>query len=185
MIGSMSPADPTLCRPGCRPWPWSVSSPLPTVVRIERTIPAPLHRVFRAWLDPRVLERWMAPGGLEVTRAEVDERPGGRYRIFQADSGSPVGGFDCEVLELVEDDRIVFRWGFVGPDRSERPVFDSLLTVTVREASAQVTTLTLVHERLEELAAVHPGVAEKVGPGWEQALDKLSIVAGREASPRC
>jgi uncharacterized protein YndB with AHSA1/START domain len=29
-----------------------------------------------------LLRRWMTPGGLEVTRAEVDERPGGRFRIW-------------------------------------------------------------------------------------------------------
>ena len=65
-----------------------------TAVRLERTIPATPHRVYRAWLEPELLRRWMAPGGLEVTRAEVDERPGGHYRIWQADAGTEIGGFD-------------------------------------------------------------------------------------------
>jgi uncharacterized protein YndB with AHSA1/START domain len=68
-----------------------------------------------------VLRRWLAPGGLEVTRAEVDERVGGRYRIWQADAGSEVGGFERELVELVPNQRIVFRWGFVGPDRDSSP----------------------------------------------------------------
>jgi uncharacterized protein YndB with AHSA1/START domain len=104
------------------------------VVRLERTIPAPPHRVYRAWLEPDLLRRWLAPGGLEVKRVDVDEGVGGHYRVWQADSGADVGGFDCELLELVPDQRIVFRWGFVGPDGDDGPAYDSLLTITLREA---------------------------------------------------
>ena len=89
------------------------------VVRLERLIPAAPHQVYRAWLDPDLLQRWLAPGGLEVRRVEIDERVGGHYRVWQAASGSDVGGFDCELLELVPDQRIVFRWGFAGPARSD------------------------------------------------------------------
>jgi hypothetical protein len=35
---------------------------------------------------------------------------------------------------------------------------------------------TLVHERLEELAASMPDVAGNVGPGWDLVLDKLTAV---------
>jgi len=145
-------------------------------VRLERAIPATPHQVYRAWLDPSLLRRWMAAGGLEVTRAEVEERPGGRYRIWQADAGTEIGGFDCEVLELVPDERLMFRWGFVGPDRAAGPSFDSLLTVTLREAPDGGTMLTLVHERLDVLAAAMPQVAENVGPGWDSALGKLAAI---------
>ena len=145
-----------------------------TIVRLERTIPAPPRRVYRAWLEPDMLRRWLAPGGLEVKRVEIDERVGGHYRIWQADSDADVGGFECELLELVPDQRIVFRWGFVGPDRNDGPVYDSLLTITLREAPGGGTALTLVHERLEEIAAAMPEVAENVGPGWELALRKLT-----------
>ena len=150
-------------------------------VRIQRTIPAPPHQVYRAWLEPDLLRRWLAPGGLEVTGVEVDERVGGRYRIWQADpaTGSDVGGFECELIELVPDRRIVFRWGFIGPDRTSGPAFDSLLTITLREAPGGATELTLVHERLGELAAAMPYVAENVGPGWESALAKLSAAVER------
>lgn len=97
----------------------------PTAVSLERMIPAPPARVYRAWLDPGLLVRWMAPGSCTLTRAEVDERVGGHYRIWHADpAGTEVGGFDCELAELVPDQRIVFRWGFVGPQRRGGPVFD-------------------------------------------------------------
>jgi uncharacterized protein YndB with AHSA1/START domain len=154
------------------------------VIRLERTIPAPPDRVYRAWLDPTLLAQWIAPGTLTVSRAEVDERVGGHYRIWQADSGLAVGGFDCELAELVPDRRIVFRWGFVGPERGTGPTFDSLLTITLRRIPGGATLLTLVHERLYDLAAAMPQVAANVGPGWEAVLDKLAglLAAGQSAS---
>jgi uncharacterized protein YndB with AHSA1/START domain len=32
------------------------------VVRFERTISAPPHKVYRAWLEPELIKQWMAPG---------------------------------------------------------------------------------------------------------------------------
>jgi uncharacterized protein YndB with AHSA1/START domain len=147
---------------------------LMTAVRLQRTIPAPPERVYRAWLDPELLSRWMAPGSLNVTRAEVDQRVGGRYRIWHSGLEGEVGGFEAERLELVPAERIVLRWGFVGPDRLAGPTFDSLLTVTLREAPGGTTELTLIHERLDALRDALPEVADKVGVGWELALDKLA-----------
>ena len=151
---------------------------LMTAVRLQRTIPAPPDEVYRAWLDPGLLRRWLAPGGLEVTHAEVDERVGGRYRIWHAGAEGEVGGFECELLELVPNERIVWRWGFVGLDRLEGPIYDSLLTVTLASAPDGATDLTLVHERLDDLREAMPDVADAVGPGWEMVLDNLAALAG-------
>jgi uncharacterized protein YndB with AHSA1/START domain len=148
-----------------------------TAVRLQRIISAPPDRVYRAWLDPDLIRRWLAPAGLEVTRTEVDERVGGHYRIWHADADGVVGGFDADVLELVPNERIVWRWGFVGPDRLAGPTYDSLLTVTLRAAPDGSTELTLVHERLDDLREALPDIAEGVGPGWEMALDKLATLA--------
>lgn len=149
-------------------------------VHLQRTIPAPPPRVYRAWLDPDLLRRWLAPQGLEATRVEVGEHTGGRFRIWHARGGADVGGFDCEIVELVPDRRLVFRWGFVGPDRTAGPAYDSLLTITLAEAPGGGTLLTLAHERLDDLAAAMPEVAENVQLGWEQALEKLAATTGEE-----
>jgi uncharacterized protein YndB with AHSA1/START domain len=151
------------------------------VVRLERLIPAPPGLVYQAWLDPNLLARWMAPGSLTMARAEVEEWPGGSYRIWHEDSGRDAGGFEAELLELVPDERLVFRWGFVGPERTEGPVFDSRLTVTLSADADGRTLLTLVHEQLGELAAAMPAVAENVGPGWDSALGKLAAALSPEA----
>jgi uncharacterized protein YndB with AHSA1/START domain len=143
-------------------------------VRIERLISAPPSSVYRAWLEPELLRRWLAPGSMEVSRVEVDERLGGHVRIWQTHNGQDAGGFECRLIELVPDKRIVFRWGFVGPQRTKGPTFDSLLTITLRASPGNTTTLTLVHERLDDLARAMPDVARNVGVGWELVLEKLA-----------
>jgi uncharacterized protein YndB with AHSA1/START domain len=145
-----------------------------TVVRLQRTISASPERVYRAWLEPELLQRWMAPGSMQVARVEVDERVGGRYRIWQQHAGGDVGGFECELLELLPSERIVWRWGFVGPARDDGPTFDSRLTVTLREVPGGGTELTLVHEHLDALHQAMPDVAESVDPGWAAVVDKLA-----------
>lgn len=150
------------------------------VVRVTRTIPASPDRVYRAWLEPDLLRQWLTPG-LEVTRVEIDERVGGHYRIWQGDDTGDKGGFECELLELVPSERIVFRWGWVGPDRLDGPCFDSKLTVTLDEERDGETELTLVHERLETLWEAMPFVAESVGPGWEMCVDNLVSVLKDQA----
>lgn len=150
------------------------------IVRLEKTIPAPPRRVYQAWLDPELLRQWLAPEGLSVDRLESEPRIGGRLRVWHRDARVAVGGFDCEVLELVPNERLVFRWGFVGPER--RPRYDSLLTITLRETPSGETALTLVHERLETLAAALPDVTANVARGWESALAKLARSLGEVRS---
>ena len=57
-----------------------------SAVRLQRAIPAPPERVYRAWLEPDLIRRWLAPGGVEVARVEVDERAGGPYRIWHQET---------------------------------------------------------------------------------------------------
>jgi uncharacterized protein YndB with AHSA1/START domain len=145
-------------------------------VHLERVIPASPAEVFDAWLDPDTLLLWLAPGGIQISQAEVDKRVGGRYRIWHTAGGSNAGGFECEIAELVPDRRIVFRWGFVGPARTDGPVYDSLLTIQLEEVSEGMTRLILIHEKLDELAAALPQVAEQIAGGWESVLTKLTAM---------
>ena len=149
-----------------------------TAVRIERRIPVPAERVYRAWLDPKLVRQWMAPGDFETTQVEVDERVGGHYRIWQANPNGDEGGYEGEIVELIPNERIVFNWTFVGRDRLGGPHFDTKLTITLREGPAGATTLTLIHERLEGLAEAVPYVAENIRPGWDDVLDKLVALVG-------
>ncbi len=126
-----------------------------------------------------LLRQWMAPGGFDVRRAEVEARVGGHFRIWHVESGTEIGGFECEIVELVPDERIVFRWGFVGPERTAGAGLRlGLDHYPAGGAERNATTLTLIHERLDDLAAAMPHIADKVQVGWELVLEKLAVTLG-------
>jgi uncharacterized protein YndB with AHSA1/START domain len=139
-----------------------------TSVKIQRTIRASPAEVYRAWLDPELLTRWAAPVGWEAVRVDVDERVGGHYRCVHIDpQGRDSGGFDCEIIELVPDERIVLRWDFVGPDRRPLAETSSRLTIALRPAPPDACELTLVHERLS------PDVTDSTRRGWSGTITRL------------
>jgi uncharacterized protein YndB with AHSA1/START domain len=147
-----------------------------TAVHVRRTIAAPPDRVYRAWLDPRLMVRWFAPASYTARKAEVDERVGGRVSIWHVDgAGTDVGGAEAEIIELVPGKRIVLRWQFVGPDRTTDPAIATRLTITFT-ATPDGTQLDLTHDRLDGLRDRFPHIAEQVRPGWEVALDALVAV---------
>lgn len=141
-------------------------------VRLQRTYAAPPERVFRAWLDADLVAQWMLPGPVDSVQVEIDPHQGGRYRVWHSGGGVALGGFDARILEIDPPRRLVFAWGFVGPDPDHDPRFDSRLTVVV-DADPAGARLTLVHEQLDSLAAGLPAVAEQVEAGWSDVLGKL------------
>jgi uncharacterized protein YndB with AHSA1/START domain len=145
------------------------------VVHLQRTISAPPGRVYRAWLEPELARQWLSPAQFTASRVEVDERVGGRHSTWHTNAeGEDLGGMEGEILELVPDRRVSFRWWFVGPDRDLDPAFETRLTVSFEPGEEPGTTeLTLVHERLEAADRGIPGLAAAATEGWNQALDKL------------
>ena len=145
--------------------------------RVQRTLPFPRERVFRAWLDPATMVRWFVDPRFTDGRPEVDPRVSGHYRIFQVDpEGELTGGSESEILELVPNERLVLAWRFAGPNRDEDLSPVTLITVTFAEPRPGETELTVLHEQLDELAAAMPHVAGHVEAGWNDTLDRLAPV---------
>jgi len=141
---------------------------------VRRNIAAAPERVYRAWLEPAVMQRWFAPRGFKVARAEVDERVGGRLQIWHCDDEHDRGGAEAEIIELVPNRRIVLRWWFVGPDRAVEPGQETRLTVTFEPDGVGKTLVTVTHDRLDGLARALPEIAGGVHEGWSAALESLS-----------
>jgi uncharacterized protein YndB with AHSA1/START domain len=77
---------------------------------VTRLIPAPPAQVYDAWLDPRMLARFMRPAeGVSVPEATAEARVGGRFRIVMrvGDKDLPHEG---TYLELKPHDHIRFTW---------------------------------------------------------------------------
>ena len=81
-------------------------------LRLTRRFNAPRERVFDAWTDPELLRRWWAAGpDWDTPEAEVDLRPGGRYRLSMRNPQSgdvhTVGG---EYTEISRPARLAYTW---------------------------------------------------------------------------
>lgn len=144
-------------------------------VTLARTIPGPRHEVYRAFLDPELLTRWMCPGEFAVSTASVDEHVGGRHVIEMLAPNGDRLAFESVIRDLVPDERIVLDFAFVGPDSGERE--DTLFTVTFRDAPGGATEVVLEHERIT-LAPPHFD-RPSVNAGWTSVFDKLEALFER------
>jgi uncharacterized protein YndB with AHSA1/START domain len=75
----------------------------------RRLIQASPERVYQAWLDPKSMAAFMAPGPtMHVSQARADAKVGGRFFVMMVgDKDYPHEG---TYLELVPFSRIVFTW---------------------------------------------------------------------------
>jgi uncharacterized protein YndB with AHSA1/START domain len=145
----------------------------PFAVALERVIAAPRAAVYRAWLDPEVLARWMGPNGFRVVVATVDERVGGAHRVEMLDVEGGHHEFVSVIEELVPDERIVLAFRF-HPDAEE-----TSLTLTFGDATGGGTSLRLEHRRI---TPTPPLDEQSVDAGWSQTLAKLQALYEQEES---
>jgi uncharacterized protein YndB with AHSA1/START domain len=131
---------------------------------LKRRLKAPPAKVFDAWADPQKLVLWFGPAHTvqDSVRAQMDVRPGGRFRVqFSTDEGESheVGG---TYKEHVPDKRLVFTWAWhTTPER------ESLVTITLAP-DGDGTLLTLHHEQFFDEPA-----RDGHQRGWTGTLEKL------------
>ncbi len=77
----------------------------------ERIFDAPRDLVWRAFMEPAMVERWWGPLGTSTTVAEMDVRPGGTWRYVSRASDREDVTFFGEYLEIDPPER--FRWTFL------------------------------------------------------------------------
>lgn len=129
---------------------------------VRRRILADAADLFRAWTDPARLRAWWGPGAVRCSEAEIDLRPGGRYRIGNLMPDGKVIWITGE-FEVVEPPHtLVYTWRVdPGSDADER--------VTVRfEEHGVETEVTVIHERIADAST-----RERHQAGWQGCLDKL------------
>jgi uncharacterized protein YndB with AHSA1/START domain len=143
-----------------------------SVLRLTRTFPAPMERVFEAWTDPRILRTWWAAQhGWSTSNAEVDLRPQGRYRLSMRD---PVADAEYTVFgdyrEVTPPTRLVYTWTWDGEPEVMRGSAGSLVTVEFVPAGDE-TEVTVTHERFadDHIAGLHR-------EGWTGCLDNLERI---------
>jgi uncharacterized protein YndB with AHSA1/START domain len=132
---------------------------------IDRHYPVAPEKVWRAWTDPQVIEKWWGPGQDPVSLAEIDLRVGGRFRII---FGGPQGTeHECagEYREVVTNRKLVFSWFWprTTPERVSR------ITILFQPAKGG-TDLKFLHEQL-----FNEAVRDSHKRGWTEFLGKLAV----------
>jgi uncharacterized protein YndB with AHSA1/START domain len=135
-----------------------------TSLRIERSFDASPEEVFDAWTNPEVLKRWWAvhPDG-STPVAEVDLRPGGRYRLSMEGPDGERHTVQGEYSEVDRPRRLRYSWqweldaGGLGP----------IGTVAVDfRADGSRTTVVLEHTGLPDAES-----RDRHAQGWSACLD--------------
>jgi len=77
----------------------------------ERTFDAPRSIVWRALTDPALVARWWGKHGTTTTAAELDVRPGGRWRFINSAPDREDVAFYGEFISI--DPPTGFEWTFM------------------------------------------------------------------------
>lgn len=89
---------------------------MPGTVKLHRVLKAPPDRVYRAFLDPDAMVKWVAPHGFTAKMHSMDARVGGGYRMSFTNFGTGKShSFGGTYLELVPDERLRYNDKFDDP----------------------------------------------------------------------
>src|SRR5512139_2867807 len=76
-------------------------------VRLHRVLRATPERVYRAFLDPDAMIKWLPPNGFTGKVSQLEAKVGGRFKMsFTNFSTGKSDSFGGEFLELVPNERI-------------------------------------------------------------------------------
>lgn len=140
-------------------------------VRLHRVLRAKPERVYRAFLEPDAMAKWLPPYGFTCQVHKMEAKVGGTFRMsfrnFGTGSSHSFGG---EYLELVPNQRIRY------VDRFDDPNLPGEMEVTVTlKAVLCGTELTVVQENIPEMIPV-----EMCYLGWQESLEQLARLADPE-----
>ena len=140
-------------------------------VRLHRVLRAPPERVYRAFLEPGAMAKWIPPYGFTCTVQHMEARVGGTFRMtFHNFSGGGGHSFGGEYLELVPNERLRYT------DKFDDPNLPGVLQVTVVLTKVSCGTgIDIVQEGIPEVIPV-----EMCYLGWQESLAQLATLVEPE-----
>src|SRR5262245_13549035 len=104
---------------------------MPNTVQLHVVLRSTPERVYRAFLDPDALVKWMPPNGFTGKVHQLDAKVGGKYKMsFTNFTSGKSHSFGGEYLELVPNERIRHTDKFDDPNLPG----EMRLTVTLKKA---------------------------------------------------
>jgi uncharacterized protein YndB with AHSA1/START domain len=117
---------------------------MPNTVRLHRVLATKPEKVYRAFLEPDALAKWLPPNGFTCTVHQLEAKVGGKYRMsFRNFTTGRNHSFGGEYVELVPNERLRYT------DRFEDPNLTGEIQVTVNLRPVTVgTELNVIQEGL-------------------------------------
>jgi uncharacterized protein YndB with AHSA1/START domain len=140
-------------------------------IRLHRVLRAKPERVYRAFIDPKAMVKWLPPNGFTGEVHHMDARVGGSYKMsFTNFSSGNSHSFGGEFLELVPNERIRHTDKFDDPNMPG----EMQTTIVLKQVSVG-TEIDIVQEGV-------PGVIppEACYLGWQESLRLLTQLVEAE-----
>lgn len=143
----------------------------PNTVRLYRVLRAKPQRVYRAFLDPDAMVKWLPPHGFTAKVHHMDARVGGSHKMsFTNFSTGSTQSFGGTYVELVPNERIVYT------DKFDNPNLPGEMTVTITIRATLVgSELNITQE------GIPPAIPlEFCYAGWQESLQLLAQLVDPE-----
>jgi uncharacterized protein YndB with AHSA1/START domain len=140
-------------------------------VRLHRVLRCPPERLYRAFMEPAAMCKWLPPYGFTCQVLQMDARVGGAFRMaFTHFATGHSHAFGGEYLELVPNERLRYT------DRFDDPGLPGLMEVTVSLKAVSCGT---------ELDITQAGIPDGVPLemcylGWQESLAQLAVLVEPE-----
>jgi uncharacterized protein YndB with AHSA1/START domain len=136
-------------------------------VKLHRVLRADPQRVYRAFLDPDAMAKWLPPYGFTCKVHHMDVKVGGTFRMSFTNFGTGNGhSFGGEYRELVPGERIRYSDVFDDPNLPG----EMETTVTLTKVSCG-TEINIVQSGIPAMIPV-----EMCYLGWQESLAQLAKV---------
>ena len=144
---------------------------MPGTVHFHRVLKAPVERVFRAFITPEAMAKWMPPHGFTCTVHHMEPRVGGTFKMsftnFTTEQSHSFGG---EYLEFVPNELLRYT------DKFDDPNLPGAMQVTISLKPVSCgTDLSIVQEGIPEIIPV-----EMCYLGWQESLALLTMLVEPE-----
>jgi uncharacterized protein YndB with AHSA1/START domain len=134
-------------------------------VHLHRVLTASPEKVFRAFIEPAAMARWLPPNGFTCHISHIDPKIGGTFKASFTNFGTGTQiSFGGEYKEFVSNERLVYTDRFDDPNLPG----EILVTVTLKQVSVG-TELTIVQSGIPAVIPV-----EACYLGWQESLQHLA-----------
>lgn len=146
---------------------------MPSTITLHRVLTSSPDKVYRAFLEPDALAKWLPPNGFLCTVHHFEPTVGGTFKMsFRNFTTSEIHSFGGEYVELIPNELIRYTDTFDDPNLPG----EMAVTVTLKEVSVG-TEVTIVQAGIPDVIP-----AEACYLGWQESLRNLARVVEPDIS---